>query len=525
MATDGGAPSPAGRGHAGLPSVLGWRRRGGVDCRPIDRGVESLVGSNHHAEHSMRLSGVRRASTAGPRVEDDGSAFGRVWASGTGWYRRHLRRLARRVGGSSPRGGEAEGLAGASKHSEARRRITVAAGADREGRGLDGEEADARAEAGGRRRLGSEMRTGAPMVSSRPAFMSVLSVSRGDGFEPSARGATDAATHLDASLRRATVLRLTAGVLSTMVVRSLLAPFERVKLEYMLNQSKLPLVPLTRNIFAAEGARGFWKGNYVNLLRVCPYKAINFAAFDFYRGVAARASPGGAKDVDNALLALAGAAAGITSVTLCFPMDVVRTRLLVTGGMRKYGGILACFSTLYAKQGIGAFYQGFMPAIMSMAPNGAVYYTVYDWLKMNRLRQLGAEAAERESLSSKSRGERRGSGDDGDGGEVASSAPVRVEQAYMMLYGATAGVASEFSTFPFEVVRRRMQLQGGGGSASNVVGRKAIMRMAATLRAILKRRGLSGLYTGCVPSCLQVVPSAALGYYSYEMFKLLLGVD
>jgi len=27
-------------------------------------------------------------------------------------------------------------------------------------------------------------------------------------------------------------------------------------------------------------------------------------------------------------------------------------------------------------QGLGAFYRGFLPAIISMAPNGAVYYTV-----------------------------------------------------------------------------------------------------------------------------------------------------
>ena len=70
-----------------------------------------------------------------------------------------------------------------------------------------------------------------------------------------------------------------------------------------------------------------------------------------------------------------------------------------------------------------------------------------------------------------------------------------------------------------------MQLQGGTSSMSNVVGIKALKRTAVTLRVILKRRGLGGLYVGCIPSCIQVLPSAALGYYSYEMFKLLLNVD
>ena len=128
---------------------------------------------------------------------------------------------------------------------------------------------------------------------------------------------------------RKTALRLVAGVLSTVVVRTLLAPMERVKLEYQLNRSMLPVGAAFRKVLAAEGARGFWRGNAINLLRVCPYKAINFAAFDAYRGVAVALSPGGPHDVDKALLAFAGAAAGVTSVCSCFPMDVVRTRLLV----------------------------------------------------------------------------------------------------------------------------------------------------------------------------------------------------
>ena len=63
------------------------------------------------------------------------------------------------------------------------------------------------------------------------------------------------------------------------MVRTLLAPMERVKLEYQLNRSMLPVGAALR-VLAAEGARKFWRGNAINLLRVCPYKAINFAAFD-----------------------------------------------------------------------------------------------------------------------------------------------------------------------------------------------------------------------------------------------------
>ena len=60
---------------------------------------------------------------------------------------------------------------------------------------------------------------------------------------------------------RKTALRLAAGVLSTVVVRTLLAPMERIKLEYQLNRSMLPVGAAFRKVMAAEGARGFWRGN------------------------------------------------------------------------------------------------------------------------------------------------------------------------------------------------------------------------------------------------------------------------
>ena len=152
-----------------------------------------------------------------------------------------------------------------------------------------------------------------------------------------------------------------------------------------------------------------------------------------------------------------------------------------------------------------------------MTPNGAVYYTVYDRLKARRIKQIEAQR-ERDRVSLGKPAVERG--DQGN-----HTIKPRVEQHYMMLFGAVAGAAAEFSTYPLEVVRRRMQLQGGTSSVSQVFGVDAFKRMTMTLSVILKRKGIAGLYVGSVPSVMQVLPSAALGYYSYEMFKILVGVD
>ena len=67
----------------------------------------------------------------------------------------------------------------------------------------------------------------------------------------------------------------------------------------------------------------------------------------------------------------------------CFPLDVLRTRIMGPGGSR-YSGALRTLRTIVASEGLGALYVGVLPAIISMAPSGAVFYGVYDLLKVWR---------------------------------------------------------------------------------------------------------------------------------------------
>ena len=317
------------------------------------------------------------------------------------------------------------------------------------------------------------------------------------------------------SRQEAAARRLTSGTLAAVVVRTVLAPLERVKIEYLLNGSALKPEALVSAIMQKEGFGGFWKGNMLNIARTAPFKAINFCAFDTYREFVYRSFPEGS-DARKIGLLCAGAGAGMTAVITCFPMDVIRTRLLTAGGLERYGSFLACVRRMYREEGLSTFYRGITPALVSMAPNAAVYYSIYDGLKNRRLAQLNQERA-----AERARNGKRTKSKDADDAQAVKT----IEQKNMMLYGAIAGVASEACTYPFEVVRRRMQMQGGRSSTAIVFGRKALMAMASTLRSVSKDAGIRGLYAGLGPSCIQVLPSAALGYYTYEMFKLMLSVD
>ena len=74
----------------------------------------------------------------------------------------------------------------------------------------------------------------------------------------------------------------------------------------------------------------------------------------------------------------------MTATLTCFPLDVLRTRIMAPGGGLPSGAKLAtALIRIVQAEGVGALYIGVLPAICSMAPSGAVFYGVYDLLKVS----------------------------------------------------------------------------------------------------------------------------------------------
>lgn len=81
------------------------------------------------------------------------------------------------------------------------------------------------------------------------------------------------------------------------------------------------IVELVKTIATTQGLKGFWKGNFVNILRTSPFKAIHFCAYDTYRKQLLRLS--GNEETTSFERFIAGAAAGVTATILCIPLDTV----------------------------------------------------------------------------------------------------------------------------------------------------------------------------------------------------------
>ncbi|GLI70393.1 hypothetical protein VaNZ11_015175, partial [Volvox africanus] len=371
---------------------------------------------------------------------------------------------------------------------------------------------------------------------------------------------------------------LFAGAMSAVVSRTCVAPLERVKMDLLLKNGTGDAFTTAAQVMRTEGIGGFWKGNALNVLRTAPFKAVNFFSFDIYH-TAFMALSGRDANVERFL---AGACAGVTATLICFPLDVVRTRLMASVVGPRYGsGPFSTLSGILRNEGAAALYSGCLPAVIGMAPAGAVFYGVYDLLKHRHLERLAADSG-------------------GDGTDSAAAARTAMDAAkpsatqqgrtldpmYTLLYGAMAGAASELIVYPLEVIRRKMQLQSmalanmrhigslhphhhhgplfgassgaassaaaaaAGGrlaaaahhhqhhmlpyhlgaqkmiatlSAAAVANSPGLARVAAAVTAILSMDGPRGFYSGLLPNMLQVLPSAALSYYTYDTLKTVLG--
>nr|XP_043616951.1 probable mitochondrial adenine nucleotide transporter BTL3 [Erigeron canadensis] len=295
-----------------------------------------------------------------------------------------------------------------------------------------------------------------------------------------------------------TTKHLWAGAVAAMVSRTLVAPLERLKLEYMVRGEQKNLFDLIKTIASSQGLRGFWKGNFVNILRTAPFKALNFYAYDSYRKQLLRIT--GNEDTTNFERLFAGAGAGMTASILCLPLDTIRTRLVAPGG-EALGGVIGAFTHIIQTEGFLSLYKGLVPSILSMAPSSAVFYGVYDILKSAYLNS--PEGKQRIKYMSQQ----------GEGLNILEQLELGPRRT--LLHGAIAGACAEVATYPFEVVRRQLQLQVRANKLSAL----------ATCIKIVENGGVSALYAGLIPSLLQVLPSAAISYFVYEFMKIVLKVE
>ncbi|KAI1213958.1 mitochondrial thiamine pyrophosphate carrier 1 [Annulohypoxylon truncatum] len=305
---------------------------------------------------------------------------------------------------------------------------------------------------------------------------------------------------------------VTAGATAGLMSRFVVAPLDVVKIRLQLQSHSLsdPLsqvdlrgspiykgtIGTFRHIVANEGVTALWKGNVPAELMYVAYASIQFTT---YRSMTLLLQRVFAKDGDryehkfrgkddssqsrlpkSVESFISGASAGATATAATYPLDLLRTRFAAQGNERVYDNLRHAVADINRDEGIRGFFRGLSPALAQIVPFMGLFFAVYEGARL----PLGKMELP------------WGSGD--------------------AAAGIVASVVAKTGVFPLDLVRKRIQVQGPTRSRYVHKNIPEYRGTVSTVRQVLQREGVRGLYRGLTVSLIKAAPASAVTMWTYE---------
>ncbi|XP_064001327.1 solute carrier family 25 member 16 isoform X1 [Pogoniulus pusillus] len=257
-----------------------------------------------------------------------------------------------------------------------------------------------------------------------------------------------------------------AGGVAGCCAKTTTAPLDRVKILLQAHNHHYKHLGVFSTLCAVpkkEGYLGLYKGNGAMMIRIFPYGAIQFMAFDQYK-------------------------------------KVIKKQLGISGHVhRLMAGSMAVIQPKVAKKkqgkegGFSGFYRGLMPTVVGMAP-----YAGFSFFTFGTLKSIGL--AQAPNLL---------------GRPSLDNPDVLVLKTHVnLLCGGIAGAIAQTISYPLDVTRRRMQL------GAVLPDSEKCLTMVQTLKYVYQQYGIRrGLYRGLSLNYIRCIPSQAVAFTTYELMK------
>ena len=332
--------------------------------------------------------------------------------------------------------------------------------------------------------------------------------------------------------------------------KTVVGPLDRVKILFQASNPQFAkytgswfgLATALKDIYRQDGSWGLFRGHSATLLRIFPYAGIKFLAYEQLRALVIQG-----KDQETPWRRfISGSLAGVTSVFFTYPLEVVRVRLafetkngvpsslsaicqqiykekpLVTRpkpspssssgqGLsmpRALSAAITSLTTANLEQamprfGLANFYRGFSPTLLGILPYAGMSFLTHDTagdLFRHPLVARYTTISRTSSLAS-----------------TFSDKPPPLKHWAELVSGGFAGLVSQTVSYPFEVIRRRMQVGGAVGDGHR-------LGILETTRIIWLEKGFRGFFVGLTIGYLKIVPMVATSFFVYERAKLYLNI-
>ncbi|KAF2444224.1 mitochondrial carrier [Karstenula rhodostoma CBS 690.94] len=286
----------------------------------------------------------------------------------------------------------------------------------------------------------------------------------------------------DQGLQR-TLKDLFAGAVGGVAQVLIGQPFDIVKVRLQTTSQYSGALDAATKIYKNEGALAFYKGTLTPLIGIGACVSVQFGGFHYARRAfeARNLEKTGSGDLSYSQYYAAGAFAGITNTVLSSPIEHIRIRLQTQphGAARLYHGPIDCIKKLTAHEGIRGVYRGTAVTFLREANAYGAWFAAFEFM-MNK-------DAERNKIKRN-----------------------EISTAKVALYGGLAGEALWLWSYPFDVVKSKMQTDGFGET-------QKYKSMRDCFAQTFKAEGLGGFWRGIGPTLLRAMPVSAGTFATVEL--------
>jgi solute carrier family 25 (adenine nucleotide translocator) protein 4/5/6/31 len=290
------------------------------------------------------------------------------------------------------------------------------------------------------------------------------------------------------------------GGFSGAVAKTMTAPIERIKLVVQtqdanpkIRSGEVPryagIVDCGTRIYKEQGMKRFWDGNFTNCIRYFPTQAFNLAFKDTFKKMFPKYNPKTEFLQFFGANLVSGGLAAASSLTIVYPLDYARTRLAsdVGSGKKTFSGLGDCIvKTVKGPGGFGALYTGFGVSVVGIVGYRGLQLGTFDTITgLNPWKK-----------------------DKGILGAMSTFAAAQ-----------TAITIGAGATYPFDTVRRRLQMQ-----SEKPVEEHLYKGTMDCFKKIAAEEGMAaGLYKGFLANVVRSV-GGALVLVFYDRAKTYLNI-
>lgn len=299
-------------------------------------------------------------------------------------------------------------------------------------------------------------------------------------------------------------VKLLCGGLAGVVAKTAVAPFDRIKINFQVENPDYALYSgringvfiALRKMYSRLGFMGLFKGHSAMIMRIFPYAAINFTAYDFYKKKFCNNS--GGYNIKWWQRVLSGSLAGATAVAATYPLDIIRVRMAVdiNHNLENQGRLRGTLRELM-KEGrylygfsVFGFYQGIIPTLLGIIPYAGLSFASFETLKMAYISHFNLDHL---SINSK------------------------------FIIGLVSGMVAQTAAYPLDVIRRRAQILRIAPHLKKIHGQD--ISMQNILRGIFRNSGWRGVFTGLSINYLKVAPATGISFVVYEFLTDILNAQ